>query len=101
MRVSSQKTSVIGGLLLTATMIGTPCNATEGGTGLPEDFLEYLGTLVDQEGEWVDALELNALDLNDRVLVDGDARETPELDNDDLARSSNVSTTADDKAEEE
>ncbi len=95
MRVSFQKTSVIGGLLLSATMIGTPCNASEDGAGLPEGFLEYLGTLVDQKGEWVDALE-----LNDRALPDGDAQETPELENDDLAGSSNVSSTADDKAEE-
>lgn len=100
MRVSSQKTSVIGGLLLSVTMIGTPCNASDNSAGLPEDLLEYLGTLVDQEGEWVDALELIALELNDRVLADGDAQETPELDNDDLAGSSNVSSTADDNVEE-
>lgn len=90
MRASSRRSSVMGGLLLTTAMVCTPCNATEAGAGLPEGFLEYLATLVDQEGEWVDALELN----------DGDTGQTIEPEIDDLASSSTTSSTADDKAEE-
>lgn len=90
MRASSRRSGVMGGLLLTTAMVCAPCNATEAGAGLPEGFLEYLATLVDQEGEWVDALELN----------DGDTRQTIEPEIDDLASSSTRSSTADDKAEE-
>ena len=95
MRASSPKSRVIGGLLLSATMVCTPCSASEDGAGMPEGFLEYLGTLVDHDGEWVDALE-----LTDSAMPDGDAQETAEPENDDLVSSSNVSSTADDEAEE-
>lgn len=95
MRASSRRSSVMGGLLLTTAMVCTPCNATEAGAGLPEGFLEYLATLVDQEGEWVDALE-----LNDGESPDGDKGQTIEPEIDDLASSSTTSSTADDKAEE-
>ena len=66
MQAESQKSIVVGGLLLAASMVGTPGNASEEVTGLPVDFLEYLSTLVDQEGEWIDAL-----DLDDRALPEG------------------------------
>ncbi len=96
MRASSQSFSLIGGLLLTVTMVCTPCNATEAGAELPEGFLEYLATLVDQEGEWVDALE-----LNDGAPPEGDTQQTVELEKiDDLASSSNGSSAAGDEVEE-
>ncbi len=96
MRVSSQKSGVFGGWLLTAIMACTPCNAAEvDAVGLPKDFLEYLGTLVDTEGEWVDALE-----LNDGTLGDGDVQQAGEQENDDLRSTAKVSSTGDDKAEE-
>ena len=95
MRASSQNLSFVGGLLLTVAMVCTPCNATEAGAGLPEGFLEYLATLVDQEGEWVDALE-----LNESASPEGDPQQTVELEKiDDLASSSNGSS-ADDEVEE-
>jgi len=50
---------------------------------------------VDQEGEWVDALE-----LNDGESPDGETGQTIEPEIDDLASSSTTSSTADDKAEE-
>ena len=93
MRVSLQKSGVIGGLLLTASMVCLGCNAAEAGSvGLPKDFLEYLGTLVDTEGEWVDALELN--------LLDGDVQDADEQENDDFPSAAKVSSTVDDKAEQ-
>ncbi|MCZ6617558.1 MAG: hypothetical protein O7E57_05455 [Gammaproteobacteria bacterium] len=95
MRVSSPGSGVIGGLLLSATMVCTPCSASEDGAGIPGDFLEYLGTLVDHDGEWVDALE-----LADGAMPDGDGQQTSEPESDDLASSSNMSSTTDDEAEE-
>ena len=96
MQVSLQRCRVLGGLLLTATMVCTPLGATEvGAVGLPENFLEYLGTLVEQEGGWVDALE-----LNDGALPEGEVQQVTEQDNDDLASSSKGAPTVADEAEE-
>ncbi len=98
MRASSRRFSVIAWVLLTATWVYTSGNASEQGVRLPEDFLEYLGTLVDQDGEWVDALELNALESNDEALPDDDVQQT--LENDDLASSSNAPSTTGEAEEE-
>ncbi len=96
MRGNLSKTTFVGGLL-TAILVCPPVIATEVVTGLPDNFLEYLGSLVDQDGEWVDALELNDGEL---LEFDGDIRGQEKSENDELARSSNGSTPVDGKVEE-
>ncbi len=78
-----------------ASLVCMSSNATEVAAGLSEDFLEYLGTLVATEGEWVDAL-----DMNEGASPDEDAEKKDEPENEDVASSSSVLSTADDKAEE-
>lgn len=89
MPVSSQRTGILGGLLLSASMMAPPGYAMDVDSSLPGEFLEYLATLVDQDGEWVDALDLNEDDLPDE-----DARQTNDVEYDDLNGSAEASIMA-------
>ncbi len=96
MRGNPSKTTFVGGLL-TAILVCTPVTASEVVIGLPDNFLEYLGSLVDQDGEWVDALEMNDGELPE---PGGDIRQQEKSEKDELASSSDGSTPADGKVEE-